>query len=146
MAKIDPTAARSAFLDALTPEEQNGILRRAERTGPAKDDADWLIAYAMLRAVDQIKTAVSEFEDKSGAGAPHSCRSKTSSHSVSLVLWSVAVSLGIFFAITEFVVRFSSAHLQEVAVYCLALVIGISGSALYASLAPYFIRQSKKKH
>ena len=143
MSSKDPTDARAAFLKTLPPEEQVQVLLRAEKVGPYSSDPDWLVAYAMSRAVEQIKDMVAEVDAsiKSGVGKSHGCQPKPTTNSTRLVLWSVATSLALFVGIVEFVLRFSSAHLQEVAVYSAALAIGVSGSALYASLAPYFVRK-----
>ena len=48
----------SAYLGILSDAERAAIAQRAYLRGPAPDDPDWLIAYAMLRAVDQLDTAM----------------------------------------------------------------------------------------
>jgi hypothetical protein len=147
MPKLDPTSARDAYLATLKPEEAMEVLKHAEKVGPFSADSDWLVALAAHKASERFEKAIAEFESKAKPGDEkgHTCRANHESDNTTVVLWSVAVSLGIFTAIVEFVVQFHSAHLQEVAIYCMALAIGIAGSAMYASLAPYFIRTSERK-
>lgn len=147
MSSKDPTTARTAFLKTLSAEEQVQVLLHAEKVGPYATDPDWLVAYAMSQSVEQIKAAVAEIKTntKTGEANCHHCQSEKGTNSVSLVLWSVTASLAIFVSIIEFVVKFSSAHLQEIAIYCMALAIGIAGSSLYVSLAPYFVREPKRR-
>jgi len=149
MSSKDPNEARTAFLQTLPPEEQVQVLLRAEKQGPYANDPDWILALAVGKAVDRIEAAVASYETKIKdrvKGVDRQVAVATNpNNTIRLVLWSVAVSLAIFVGIVEFVVRFSSARLQEVAVYSAALAIGIAGAALYAGIAPYFIRRSNRR-
>jgi len=48
----------STYLSLLTDRERAQIAERAYLRGPAPDDPDWLIAYSMQRAVDQLEAAM----------------------------------------------------------------------------------------
>lgn len=148
MSSKDPTDARAAFLKTLPPEEQVQVLLRAEKQGPYANDPDWILALAVGKAVDRIEAAVTSYETKIKdrvKGGDRQVGSVNPNNTIRLVLWSVATSLALFVGIVEFALRFSSAHLQEVAVYSAALAIGVAGSALYAGIAPYLIRRSNRR-
>lgn len=54
----DHRAARDAFLDTLSAEEQARVLRQAEKMGPISTDPDWLVAYAAERSAARFEAAV----------------------------------------------------------------------------------------
>jgi hypothetical protein len=145
VAKIDPTAARAAFLDALTPEEQNRVLRRADKSGPARDDADWLVAYAAMIAVERIEVAVSGVESKTGTASKASRGISTQYNGTALVLWTLVASLSTFSGIAYLVDRLSASHIQALVLYSVAFASGALSTALYAWAAPYLVRHSKRK-
>jgi hypothetical protein len=141
MGSLDPSAARSAFLDTLDPQEQVRVLRHAERVGPLPDDGDWLIAYASAQAAARIEAAAARVEAKATAavqGPRTSGRGAT--HSTCGVLWAFALSLSTFSLIAYFVERFSSAHLEVIVVYNMAFAVGVAASAFYAWASPRFFR------
>ncbi len=53
-----PPKPPSTYLGLLTDRERAQIAERAYLRGPAPDDPDWLIAYSMQRAVDQLEAAM----------------------------------------------------------------------------------------
>jgi hypothetical protein len=142
MGSLDPSAARSAFLDTLDPQEQVRVLRHAERVGPLPDDGDWLVAYAASQAAARIEAAAAACETQMKQRMQQAPResSRRASHSTCGALWAFAMSLATFAGVAYFVVGLSSAHLQVIVLYCAALVVGVSASAVYAWVSPRFFR------
>lgn len=149
VADADPSAARKAYLNTLTPEEQAHVLLQAEKMGPLPTDPDWLVALAVSKAatriqaeVAKIETVVARIETQSKNRVQQAPRelSRGASHSTCGVLWAFALSLSAFSLVAYFVERFSSAHLQVIVLYCAALVVGVSASAVYAWASPRFFR------
>ncbi len=54
----EPVEPVAAYLGILNDAERAAIAQRAYLRGPSPDDPDWLIAYAMHRAVDQLDAAM----------------------------------------------------------------------------------------
>jgi hypothetical protein len=148
MGSLDPSAAREAFLDALDPQEQVRVLRHAERVGPLPDDGDWLVAYGSVQAAARIESAAAKVETAAARveAAAAACQAQTkhriqqapresgrgTGNSTRVALWAFAMSLATFAGVTYFVVRLSSAHIQVIVLYCAALAVGVSASAVYA--------------
>jgi hypothetical protein len=156
MGSLDPSAARSAFLDTLDPQEQARVLRHAERVGPLPDDGDWLVAYGSVQAAARIESAAAKVETAIARveAVTAACEAQTkhrmqqtprasgrgTDYSTRIALWAFALSLSTFSLIAYFVERFSSAHLQVIVLYCVALALGVSASAVYAWVSPRFFR------
>jgi hypothetical protein len=142
MPNLDPAAAREAYLNTLPPEEQLRILRQAEKIGPLPTDTDWLVAYAASQAAARIEAAVAACEAQSKQWTQQVPResSRGASHSTRIALWAFALSLSTFSLVVYFVERFPLAHLQVIVLYCMALAVGVSASAVYAWVSPRFFR------
>jgi hypothetical protein len=142
MADLDPPGAREAYLNTLAPEEQLRVLRHAEKVGPLPTDTDWLVAYAASQAAARIEAAAAAYGAQTKQRMPQAPResSRGASHSTCGVLWAFALSLATFSGVTYFVVGFSSAHIQVIVLYCAALAVGVSASAVYAWASPRFFR------
>jgi hypothetical protein len=149
VSNLDPRAAREAYLKTLNPEEQMSVLLRAEQDGPYPTDSDWIVALAVTKAaariaaeVGKIETVVARIETETKhrtQQAPRESGQRTY-HSTCVTLWAFALSLGTFSLVAYFVVRFSSAHIQAIVLYCAALALGVSASAVYAWASPRFFR------
>lgn len=125
------------------------VLLRAEQDGPYPTDSDWLVALAVSKAADRIQaevakieTVVAKIEIQSKNRMQQAPRepSRGSSHSTRVALWAFALALSSFSLVTYFVERFSTEHLQVIVLYCMALALGVSASAVYAWVAPRFFR------
>jgi hypothetical protein len=147
---LDPRAAREAFLKTLAPDEQALVLLRAEKMGPLPTDPDWIMALAVTKAADRIamevakiETVVARIEVQSKNRVQQVPRESGRGvyHSTCLTLWAFALSLSAFSLVAYFVERFSSAHLQVIVLYCMALAVGVSASAFYVWMAPYISRR-----
>jgi hypothetical protein len=126
----------------LPPEEQLRVLRQAEKIGPLPTDTDWIVAYAASQAAARIEAAAAAYEAQIKHQTQQAPRESGRGvyHSTCVTLWAFALSLGTFSLVAYFVVRFSSAHIQAIVLYCAALALGVSASAVYAWASPRFFR------
>jgi hypothetical protein len=61
---LRPRDARTAYLNGHAPEQAAAIVMQADRIGPGRDDADWLVALAAADAAKEIKAAAGAMGEK----------------------------------------------------------------------------------